>query len=464
MRVTIAGATGFVGRHLVERLGGHCALVGLSRSVRPQGEGVEFRACDLFNLLETEQALEGADVAVYLVHSMLPQARLTQGSFADLDVLLADNFARAARTAGVRRIVYLGGIVPEGEDVLSPHIESRLEVERVLASHGVPVVALRAGLVVGPGGSSFDMMVRLVKRLPVMICPAWTRTMAQPVALHDVVELLARSALDDDLPPGVYDTGGPDRVTWVDLMRLTAHKLGLRRRFLPVSFFSVHLSLLWLRLVTGAPRQLAAPLVESLRHPMLAADHRLFERFGLTPTPIGAALDDALRAERGVRHGRAGSRLAEMRHSARSAGPSRVCSVQRMRLAHDDTATDVARRYARWIVVFLRPWLRVTALPDGSLYFGLARPFGRPLALLELTRSEQRSGDGRELFYITGGALVARVDPPGRFEFRRLRTGPEVLAVIQAFAPALPWRIYLLTQAPFHLWVMHAFGRHLAAR
>ncbi len=461
MRVTIAGATGFVGRHLVERLRGECELVGLSRSHRPRGDGIDFRACDLFSLRETEEALEGADVAVYLVHSMLPQARLTQGSFADLDLFLADNFARAARTAGVRRIVYLGGIVPEGETDLSPHLESRLEVERVLASHSVPVVALRAGLVVGPGGSSFDMMERLVQRLPVMICPRWTRTMAQPVALRDVVELLARSILDDDLPAGAYDAGGPDRVTWVDLMGLTARELGLRRRFLPVSFFSVHLSLLWLRLVTGAPRQLAAPLVESLRHPMLAHDHRLFERYRLTPTPIAEALDDAVRAERAA-HDSRGSRLSEMRRSARSPGPSRVCSVQRMRLAHDEGAAEVARRYAQWIVVFLRPWLRVTALTDGSLDIGLVRPFGPPLSMLELTRNTERSDDGRELFHITGGALAARVDPPGRFEFRRLHTGPEVLAAVHAFVPALPWPIYRVTQAPFHLWVMHAFGRKLA--
>lgn len=486
MRVTVAGATGFVGRHVVDRLQGHCELVGLSRSSRSSGEGIDFKQCDLFSLLEVEKALVGTDVAVYLVHSMLPQARLTQGDFADLDVLLADNFARAARAAGVQRIIYLGAIVPRECHELSPHLASRVEVEKVLGSYRTPVVTLRAGLIVGSGGSSSDMLVRLVRRLPVMICPVWTRTMAQPVALGDVIELLARSILDDGLPSGAYDVAGPDRVTWVDVMRMTAQKLGVRRRFVPVSFFSVRLSLLWLRLVSGAPRELAAPLVESLRHPMLARDHYLFDRFGVTATSISVALDAALGAasngKGSINSSDAGhmarrrlvsssmvsrnasvSRLAEMRRFPRSAGSNVVCSVQRIRLARDEGASEIASRYAHWVVKFLRPWLHVEELADGSLHFGLVRPFGPPLLLLELSRSEHRSSAGREFFYITGGALVARVEPPGRFEFRRLNTGPEVIVAIQAFVPALPWQVYRVTQAPFHLWVMRAFARYVKA-
>ena len=131
---------------------------------------------------------------MYLVHSMLPSAHLTQGNFRDFDLICADNFGRAAARNGVRQIIYLGGIVPAAANrghALSSHLASRLEVENTLAASGVPVTALRAALVVGRGGSSFDILVKLVTRLPAMICPAWTSTRTQPIALSDVVALLA---------------------------------------------------------------------------------------------------------------------------------------------------------------------------------------------------------------------------------------------------------------------------------
>ena len=148
---------------------------------------------DSFSVQQTRDALEGADVAVYLVHSMSPNSRLTQGRFEDLDLLLADNFGRAASAAGVQRIVYLGGLMPkEDPSELSAHLASRFEVEKALGAHGVPVTAVRAGLVVGAEGSSLNILVRLVERLPLMVCPSWTSSRTQPIALSDVVEILAR--------------------------------------------------------------------------------------------------------------------------------------------------------------------------------------------------------------------------------------------------------------------------------
>ncbi|HET6346301.1 MAG TPA: NAD(P)H-binding protein, partial [Myxococcota bacterium] len=151
MRVAIAGATGFIGRALRGALedAAH-EIIALSRSAsdRPGGARTVWRSVNLFNLLHTERALAGAEVAFYLVHAMHPSARLTQGRFDDLDLICADNFARAARAVGVRHIIYLGGIIPQGTEALSDHLRSRLEVEQTLAAHGVPVTALRAALVV----------------------------------------------------------------------------------------------------------------------------------------------------------------------------------------------------------------------------------------------------------------------------------------------------------------------------
>ena len=179
--VAITGAAGFVGSALCEALESKTRVVALGRRFPPPSgapsdliengnAGIERRRCDLFSIPETELALKGADVAVYLVHSMSPNARLTQGSFENLDLLLADNFARAARQAGVKRIVYLGGLLPSDPSRgLSPHLQSRLEVEHALAAHGVPVTAIRAGLIVGAEGSSLNLLVRLVERLPLAI-------------------------------------------------------------------------------------------------------------------------------------------------------------------------------------------------------------------------------------------------------------------------------------------------------
>ncbi|MFA6317171.1 MAG: NAD-dependent epimerase/dehydratase family protein, partial [Elusimicrobiota bacterium] len=158
--VVVAGATGFVGWALARFLAWDYRVIGLSRNPPSGGGGppragrVEWRACDLFSLKQTEEALEGAGAAFYLVHSMWPSARLTQGSFADMDLICADNFARAAAKAGVTQIVYLGGLIPD-DPMLSRHLASRLEVERTLGSRGVPLTALRAGIVIGPFGSSY---------------------------------------------------------------------------------------------------------------------------------------------------------------------------------------------------------------------------------------------------------------------------------------------------------------------
>lgn len=424
-------------------------VIALRRSAAPsrtaENGAVVWRRCDLFSLRETEAALAGADTAVYLVHSMLPSARLTQGHFEDLDLLLADNFGRAAASAGVRRIVYLGGLLPHGDAAraqLSAHLASRLEVEGALGAHGVPVTAVRAALVVGPGGSSLEILVKLVARLPVMVCPAWTLTPSEPIALDDVVAILVRCLDDADTTGRVCEIGGPEVLSYRDLMRATARALGKRRLFLPVPLMSPGLSRLWVTLVTGTPRALVAPLVESLRHPMVARDRWLQERMGRPGVPFAEALAQALRA-----------RPQPL--------PSTVRSVQRLPLPPGRDAAWVAREYTHWLPRFVRPLVQVER--DGTLV--LLRARGVPRPLLELELETARSGPERSLFAIRGGLLAAA--PAGgaglpRLEFRATPDGTHVLAAVQDFRPRLPWWLYRQTQARLHALVMWAFGRHLA--
>ena len=458
-KVVVAGASGFVGTALLPVLAERCDVLALSRSLATPLHGVTWERCDLFSLLQTEKSLSGADYAVYLVHSMLP-ARLTQARFEDMDFILADNFARSAARAGIKQIVYLGGIIPDDAQ-LSRHLASRLEVERVLAARGVPVTSLRAGLIVGAQGSSFRMMVRLVSRSPVLLCPHWTRSMTQPVALSDVVRLIDFCLGRQEMFGRAFDLGGPEVMTYVDLMRRTADRLGKKRLIVAVPFIPTRLSIFATRLVTGAHRELVAPLVESLRHAMVAHSPTLQERAGIKAQSFDGALDQALSADT------KGSRSIDEHLSRRdrSAEVGRyVCSIQRLPLPPGRDAIWVAKEYARWLPTLFKFVLRVTVDTDLDLAFrvtGLRRP------LLELSYSRDRSSADRPLYYITGGILTREPDAsdgraPARLEFRESPDRRSVLAAIFNYRPSLPWWFYRLTQAPMHLIVMKMFAWHLA--
>jgi uncharacterized protein YbjT (DUF2867 family) len=459
--LVVAGASGFVGRALGAALAqeGRFRLVGLSRSRRAPSEGYdEWRAVDLFSMLETERALEGASVAVYLVHSMMPNDALTQARFEDLDLLCADNFARAAAKAGVKQIVYLGGLVPaHGE--LSEHLESRLEVERVLAAHGVPVTTLRAGLIVGPGGSSFEILTNLVKRLPVMVCPAWTATRTQPIALDDAVALLSFAIGRESCASRTYDIGGPDVLTYREMMELTAEALGKRRWLLTVPLFSPSLSTLWVTLFSGASRALVAPLVQSLRHEMVARDRELADAAGVEGIPFRDVLAQSIAEMRSAEANKQVDATPKPPKSREPRRPRRARSIQRLPLPGGRSARWVAVEYFRWLEGAMRPFLRVDLFEDGAhARIAIA---GTRVSLLELRLAPERSTDDRPLLYIVGG-LLSNDDGRGRLELREVRGTQTVLAALHDYIPRLPFFVYRRTQAIAHLWVMWRFARHLA--
>ncbi|MFO0694044.1 MAG: NAD(P)H-binding protein [Polyangiales bacterium] len=451
--VLVAGASGFVGRALGRALSERYEPVGLSRRERPASDGyARFVQCDLLSLEDTARALEGARYAVYLVHSMLPTSRLTQASFEDLDLLCADNFARAAARAGVERIVYLGGLIPEGGTALSEHLESRLEVERVLGGRGVPTTVIRAGIVLGAEGSSYQIVSRLVRRLPFMICPAWTRTKTQPVALADVVSLVTFALRDERTRGRVFDVGVPEVVTYLEIMQRYAAAIGLHRAFVPVWLFSPGLSRLWLSLVTGAPRALAAPLVESLRHEMTARDAELAALAGMTPTSFDDALAKAVAEERALTVDPFGSST-----TGTNGGPSTVVSIQRASLARGRDAAWAAREYPAWLSRALGWLLRVRVDDEGTMRFRL-RLGG--LELLVLSPVPESSSSDRALYRVVGGAL-AKPHQSGTLEFRTAKDDGTLLTIVRDFEPSLPWWIYRGTQSIVHELIMRAFGRAL---
>lgn len=451
-KVVIAGARGFIGQALIAALADSFEIIGLSRRSQDSDDGVEWRACDLFSRAQTEEALRGAEVAVYLVHSMLPSARLTQGDFEDMDLICADNFARGARANGVQHIVYLGGILPTGTGV-SRHLESRHEVEIALGAYGTPVTSLRAGLIVGPNGSSTAIVVRLVKKLPVMLCPAWTRMNTQPIALQDVIHLLKFCLENPEQTKNqAFDIGGKELMTYKGMMAQTARIMGVKRLMMDVPFDSPRISTGWVSAFTEAPLELVAPLIESLQHSMVAEDDRLLELASLKPTPFEVSMREAVEFE----FKKSKNPVAFDKKGSRNAEESTVRSVQRLPLPHGRHATWVAEEYARWLPDFLAPLMRVKVKDRMTCFYvkGIARP------LLELELAEI-SAEDRQVFWIRGG-LLAHPNPKGRLEFREVLGGHATLAAIHDFRPKLPWYLYRYSQALAHLFVMHGFSEHLA--
>jgi uncharacterized protein YbjT (DUF2867 family) len=452
--VVVAGATGFIGERLISRLLPSARVHALSRRSRSHGSeddpaGPVWIACDLFSMRDTRRAVKGADIAVYLVHSMLPSARLTQGSFHDMDLILADNFARACAHAGVDRIVYLSGLVPESEQ-LSAHLASREEVERALQSYGASVTALRAGMIVGAGGSSFRMLHKLVQRLPWMVCPAWTQSQMQPIDVDDVVELLARCVERSTGDGGVYDIGGPDIYSYRGLIEETGRVVGRRIRILDFPSVAPSLSVLWVCLVTRTPRALVGPLVESLRHDMVARDRRLQEETGVPGIPFEASVRRAIAIPP-----QESSLLQRWRRpSIRS-----VRSVQRVRIPIGRSADWLTREYLRWLPTIAWPLVSVEVDERLCCEFRL-KWLGVRLLRLELATGI--SIPNRVVLRITGGVLVrAGHRPEGRLEFRSVLDGSTGLVAIHDFRPSLPWFVYKYTQALAHSWVMKRFARHL---
>ncbi|MEN9799264.1 MAG: hypothetical protein RL653_2960 [Pseudomonadota bacterium] len=449
MRTVITGASGFIGAKVLTALSEQPGeRVAVSR--RPLGNlppSVRWKGADLFSARSTADVLEGADTAVYLVHSMMPSTRLFQGNFHDTDLLLADNFARGCVAAGVRRIVYLGGLVPTGH--ISPHLESRLEVGEVLRSTGIPVTELRAGMIVGPGGSSFEILKTLVDRLPLMILPEWTQRRTQAVHVDDVVRVIAAAADGSAFEGRTLDVVTGESLTYEKLLRQMAEVLGLRRWMVPVPIRSTAFSKRWVTLFGGASYELVSPLIDSLLCDLPASDPDALVRPNIRYPTFRAMATETLA------HARA---PAPPRVKRRSGGANTVRSIQRLPSLPGHDCRWISSEYMKWLPVLFRTLIRVHSVPEtGSVSFVFA-PLRLPLLMLQYV--DGKAGD-RTKFHIVGG-MLSRTSDTGWLEFRQVQHRRYTLAAIHEFVPSLPWALYLLTQAPLHAWVMGRFGKHLS--
>jgi uncharacterized protein YbjT (DUF2867 family) len=293
--ILLTGATGYVGGRLLSELESRGERVRcLSR--RPEvltprvAPTTEVVAGDLLSPDTIPQALEGVDTVYYLVHSMS-----SSRAFGEADREAARSFAEAARAAGVRKVIYLGGL-GRGPG-LSEHLASRQEVGEILRASGVPTIELRASIVIGSGSASFEMVRSLVEKLPVMVTPRWVRVRAQPIAIEDVLAYLL-AALDREPAGGeLFEIGGADSVTYLELMQEYARQRGLRRFMIPVPVLSPRLSSLWLWLVTPVYAGVGRKLVDSLRNETVVLDDAALRVFDVRPRSAAEAIARALANE-----------------------------------------------------------------------------------------------------------------------------------------------------------------------
>ncbi len=462
-RVLVTGATGYIGGRLVPALLQRGARVRvLARTPAklaraPWADRVEVVAGSLEGDLTA--AFDGVDIAVYLVHS------IGEGpEWARLEATHAENFARAARAAGTRRIVYLGGLGRD-DDALSAHLSSRHRVGQILAAGDVPTIELRAGVVIGSGSASFEMLRYLVEVLPVMVTPRWVTTRCQPIAVSDVLDLLAGAALDPAAAPGILEVGGPDVVTYAEMMQRYAAVAGLApRRLIPVPLLTPRLSSHWVGLVTPVPAPLASELVESLINEVVVApgeDHAA-EILGRPLVTFDEAVTRALAT---TRAGEAPTSFTDADYSVYSAqatdpdwaGGTVRRDVRSRRVAasaeHAFAAVTSLGGATGW---YAGTWLwRLRGLLD-TLAGGPGLRRGRPATLrvgdpLDFWRVEALEPDRRLV-------LRAEMRLPGAayltFDVTPIDESSCVLTQTALFYPRGLWgRLYWYGVAPFHVFV-----------
>ena len=314
LTILVTGCSGFIGSHLVERLMStreNCRFEVrcMTRNVRSAEDifkkevrfkDLRFVHADASKYSDLVNAMTGVDVAFYFIHSMEGSSKDWK-KFADRDRIAASNFARAATECCVKRIIYLGGLVHENEeqsDNLSVHMRSRWEVGQILQKSTAKVTIFRAAIILGQGGGSFQMLQYLVERLPAMVCPRWVLTRSQPIAIDDVITYLIKAIDSKETEGRSFDLGGPDVMSYVDMMRRYGKMLDKSIKIIIIPFLTPRLSSYWIDLITPVKASLARPLVESLKHEAIVRDDSVKKIIPLKLKTFEEAIDAARNEEK----------------------------------------------------------------------------------------------------------------------------------------------------------------------
>jgi uncharacterized protein YbjT (DUF2867 family) len=304
-RVLIIGATGFVGARLIPALVNRNIKLRLlvrdlakASTLIQKGSDIEVAQGDLVFNTGLSDALRNIHTAYYLVHSMGGKTLFKNDVYAGKDRIAAKNFMAAAEAAGLKRMIYLGGLGETGDN-LSEHLRSRAEIAQILSSGKPAATVLRAAVIIGAGGASYEMLRYLVERLPVMITPKWVETRIQPIAIKDVLEYLAGCLLNPETAGQEFDIGGPEIFTYVEMMQKYAEARGLAKRYIiRVPVLTPMLSAYWVDLMTPVPSGIAHPLIEGLRNEVVCKDNKIDRYVPIEKTTFIEAVRIAHREEK----------------------------------------------------------------------------------------------------------------------------------------------------------------------
>lgn len=340
-KILLTGASGYIGSHLMNKLKDNYEIIAISRNIENKSNehNVTWKAADLFDLNEITEVMEDIDIAIYLVHSMMPSAKLTQASFEDMDALLADNFAKAASYNKVQHIVFMSGLIPNTNE-LSPHLRSRLECEQILGSYGVPVSTLRAGLIIGSKGSSYPILKKLVERLPGLLLPKWAYNTTLPVAIDDVIDGLYKIVKRNPNENESIDIGGPSHMTYKDLFKQTAEVLDKRLPTIDLPIIPIWLSKYWVKLISGVPKEMVYPLMDSLIHDMIRNDENIVKDISIGKIDYKESVRNALEEE---------TKTQKKGKSSRKGDIKDVRAISRVVLPKDVNMIQLAESYANFL-------------------------------------------------------------------------------------------------------------------
>lgn len=445
-KILLTGASGYIGSHLMNKLKDNYEIIAISRNIENKSNehNVTWKAADLFDLNEITEVMEDIDIAIYLVHSMMPSAKLTQASFEDMDALLADNFAKAASYNKVQHIVFMSGLIPNTNE-LSPHLRSRLECEQILGSYGVPVSTLRAGLIIGSKGSSYPILKKLVERLPGLLLPKWAYNTTLPVAIDDVIDGLYKIVERNPNENESIDIGGPSHMTYKDLFKQTAEVLGKRLPTIDLPIIPIWLSKYWVKLISGVPKEMVYPLMDSLIHDMIRNDENIVKDISIGKIDYKESVRNALEEE---------TKTQKKGKSSRKGDIKDVRAISRVVLPKDVNMIQLAESYANFLN---RITLNVVNSDFNEDNFTISVPCLNKDLLL-LSKDFKASNNERILYRIVGGDFALDSDGGNaRLEFRRLPNSDACIIALQEYEPTLPWWVYKYTQAKVHKSVMNLF-------
>lgn len=464
--VLVAGATGYVGGHLVPALLKYdyrirCLARTPEKLNARNWPGIEVLSGDVTDYDSLVPAMAGVEVAYYLVHSMT-----SHGDFQTLDLQAAHNFARAAAAGGVKRIIYLGGLGREQEQ-LSPHLRNRQRVGQVLAEVGVPVTELRASIIIGAGSASFEIIRDLVRKLPIMVTPRWVNSRAEPIAIQNVVEYLIACLTHEQTIGQILEIGGGEILSYADMMRQVARVMNKKLWICTVPVLTPRLSAYWLNLVTTVPMTLAYPLVEGLRNDTICTDRRIRNWLPIALIPFNQAVKIALTSDA---EGNIQSRWTEANSAKPEAQESKSFYFQDKRIVISDRSAvqiffNVARiggqtgwYYADWV------WKLRGVLDRLVGGLGLRRGRRHPTDL--------RVGDAIDFWrveaFIPNSYLKLRAEMklPGLayLEFR-VETGTNRQTQFEQIATFFPrnWpgRLYWYLAMPFHFFIFRNMAKRI---